>query len=106
MVRFLTHMLACYGVVFVAVESQVLQNPRLWLMARSRVISELLSCWFCTGFWVAAVVHVVVDRDAVTMGRYMEDVVVGSFAGATFTYALNVLLLTLESHHGRSDQQN
>ncbi len=101
----LTIWLACYGVTFLLCDAKIIEAPRQWLTSRSTFLNELLNCYFCTGFWASLAVWFVVGELPANPSRYVESLVLNAFAGATFCYALNSLILTLESYHDRNNPQ-
>ena len=46
--------LAAFRLTRLAVDDQILGAPRVWVSERSRFMSDLLGCYWCTGMWVAA----------------------------------------------------
>jgi hypothetical protein len=89
--------MASYGMTFTLCDAKILQRPRDWLVGRSKFWQELVECYFCTGFWVSFFVG---------LGRFyggepvqtIKQVVLHSFAGATFCFFFDSLLRTLESN--------
>lgn len=95
----LTVWMTCYGITFVLCDAKLFLRFREGLKAESAFFHDLLGCYFCTGFWVSLVVHLIGLREMIEHRvEYVEGVTLGAFAGATFCYALNSLLLYLEAH--------
>lgn len=44
--------LAAIGIVWIIKDSFILKKPRGFLKSKSKILSELLSCSQCLGFWV------------------------------------------------------
>ena len=87
-------LLAIYGVMFAARNASVLDVPRAWLTRRSRFATALLSCSFCTGFHAGWFVFVLSTHPRAWTAW---DAALWAFAGATFSYALDVALLWVEA---------
>lgn len=82
-------LLACYGLTFLLCGAKLTAAPRR-LLSRLAFFANLLSCYFCTGFWVSlALAYWVLQTPAWA--------VLHGFAGATFCYGLDVLLRRLEA---------
>jgi len=77
-------LLACYGVTFLLCGSSLLQTPRVWLRGRSKTIDQLVTCYFCTGFWVAVLI-------GFWLFRWSPWTIVYGFAGASSSFLLNSL---------------
>ncbi len=100
----LGHWLAIFGVTFLICDAKILNRPREWLISKSTFISELLECYFCSGFWVSLLIHAVELRQTYQDPiAYVWQVVLGGFAGASFAFFFNSLCLALE-HHARNHQ--
>lgn len=52
----LLYALAIYGLSWIWKESDLFATTRNWIMQRSTFITQLLMCWYCTGFWAGIVV--------------------------------------------------
>lgn len=92
----LLHLLACFGLTFVLCDSRLLEPLRRKLIDASWFWAEFLTCHFCAGFWMSAVVMAVVNF-GLPVPAYLVEVVIGALAGASFTFALNTVLLALEA---------
>lgn len=102
----LTIWLATFGITFSICDAKLLSPLRDRLTSRSVFFYELTNCYMCTGFWVSLFVHAMLNRDvALGLADYVESLGINAFAGATFCYALNSLILTLESYHDRNHPQ-
>jgi len=91
-------LLACYGLTFLTCDATIFNRPRDYVRSKSRFLSELLTCYFCTGFWVSSFWYVVLFYPSPD-GDVLRELWFGlghAFAGASFSYALNVALLRLE----------
>lgn len=88
--RLFVWLLACYGGTFLLCSASVTSVPRGWLVARFRFIAGLLSCYFCTGFWVS------LGSAYGLLGEPVSAVLHG-FAGATFCYFLDAVIRRLEA---------
>jgi hypothetical protein len=88
--------LACYGLTFAVCDATLLSWPRSYVR-RIPFFDALLSCYFCAGFWCAAVVSVVYLT--LTPAHHL----VHALAGAASTYAINQTLVAIEGFHGRDD---
>jgi hypothetical protein len=53
-VTFLVDCLAAFRLTRLAVDDTITATPRVWVSQRSRFLSDLLACYWCTGMWVAA----------------------------------------------------
>lgn len=87
-------LLAIYGVMFATRHASILDVPRTWLTRRSRFAEALLSCSFCTGFHAGWFVFALSTNPRVWTAW---DAALWAFAGATFSYALDVALLWVEA---------
>ncbi len=87
-------LLACYGVTFVLCDAKVTARPRAFVR-RITFLDQLLGCYFCVGFWIAAAL-------GWWTGHRGVDWFLWSFAGATAAYVINTTLLCLErwADHG------
>jgi len=45
-------LLACTGCTAILVNGTIFNRPREWLMQRSQLLKEFLSCSLCVGCWV------------------------------------------------------
>jgi hypothetical protein len=81
--------LASYGVTFLLCSAEVTALPRR-LVTRLWFFEKLLSCYFCTGFWISwGLAYWVLQT-------FMWSLLHG-FAGATFCYVLDAAVRRLES---------
>lgn len=82
-------MLACFGGTFALCDSVLFVVPRMFL-CRWGFFARLLSCYFCTGFWVSA---------GLSAALYDLDwwLLVRSLAGASTAYILNIAAMAVES---------
>lgn len=87
------HLLAMYGVTFAARHASLLDVPRAWAM-RSRFIAAMLACPFCTGFHAGWFVYAL---NVHPRSWALWDALVAGFAGAAFSYGLDVVLVWFES---------
>jgi hypothetical protein len=95
----LIYLLAVYGATFALVDAKLLQRPRDWLTVRSEFFYQLLSCAFCTGFWVGLAMNCWSFRamfDDSTF-EWVEQSILGAFSGAAFCYVVDTLMKRLES---------
>ena len=95
-------LLTVYGITFFFVESSLLKTPRAWLSC-NKFLAELLSCFFCLGFWVSlfiSFVFVDVPNSPINWVSFVCTHFMNGFAGAAFTYGFNTLLEALERHYG------
>jgi len=56
LIRFVVLLLAIYRVTRLVVEDEILDEPRNWVFDRIKAdgnLSYLLTCYWCTSFWVA-----------------------------------------------------
>ena len=49
-------LLACTGITSIIIYGSIFNRPRGWLKSKSCILSELLKCTLCTGFWVGLIV--------------------------------------------------
>jgi membrane associated rhomboid family serine protease len=89
------YLLACYGLTFTICSAKLFERPRGWIVTRSRFIAELLSCYFCTGFWASTALSTVVHWRGTLISTVGWSVVNG-FAGAAFCYALDTVIRWFE----------
>jgi hypothetical protein len=82
-------LLACFGLTFLLCDAAITAVPRTWLVMRFGFFRKLLACYFCTGFWASLALAVGLIREPLWLVLY-------GFAGASFSYALNVVLVALE----------
>lgn len=90
-------LLACYGMTFLLCSSRILARPRAWV-CRVDAIAELLSCYFCTGFWVSLTTALWLLQTPVWGVLY-------GFAGATSCYVLDALVRRLEAVDDEFDKR-
>ena len=88
-------LLASYGVAFSVCDAKILSIPRRWV-CRWSVIDSLLSCYFCTGFWVGLGWYVALDWP-VLVYDYGIDLLLHGFAAATACYVIETVVGWLES---------
>lgn len=93
----LLQLMAAYGIAFLLCDAKIFMRPRNWLEKHSAFLCELLSCYFCSGFWASVLVYSLTFHDIVGY-EYWENVVLCSLAGATFCHLLNSILLVLEKN--------
>ena len=86
-------LLACYGMTFLLCSSHILAAPRTWLVLRSDLLARLLSCYFCTGFWVSLATALWLLKEPVWGCLH-------GFAGATSCYVLDAVVRRLEAGEG------
>lgn len=90
-------LLAAFGLTFTLCASKILSKPRDALRKRSTFVEQLLDCMFCSGFWVSLVIFTL-RLPFTTTTWYVGTVLLHAFAGASFVYLFDSLLLTLESN--------
>jgi hypothetical protein len=88
----LFELLACYGLTF------GLMNKTLWLQNRSQLASSLLSCSYCTGFHSGWIIYLISHLDSlgVKETNNLTDLVIYSFASASFCYILDIFAQKIE----------
>ena len=94
----MTYLLACYGLTFAICDAKLFARPRQWVK-RVQFFDDLLTCYFCTGFWASIVVYVVMHYGSLQDGNWWLTpayVAACAFAGAAFSYALNAAIVWLE----------
>jgi hypothetical protein len=91
------YLLACFGLTYLACDASILARPREIIRRRLRFIDKMLACYFCTGFWVSLAWYALLSPLAADW-RIGVLGVAHAFAGASFSYALNVVLLRFEVH--------
>ena len=95
----LLYLLACYGLTFTVCDAKIFARPRNWL-CKQEFTRELLSCYFCVGFWAGMILCVPLFWGTMVDG-YMWQRVTGviayGFASAAFSYSLNAAIVRLES---------
>lgn len=90
-------LLACYGLTFAICDASILSRPRD-LVRRVKIIDELLSCYFCAGFWVSLGLYLLLFGHTIEVVNYVSVVWVlaHAFAGAAFTFVADVAVDFLE----------
>lgn len=86
-----------YGITFGIKDAKLFERPRQWLAARNGFVHSLLSCAYCVGFhsgWLTYFLLVPLSGDLMTDLRLM---LAYSFAGVTFSGALDAVLLKVEN---------
>ncbi len=93
------YLLACYGLTFALCDAAILSRPREFLCNRVRVIDELLSCYFCAGFWVSGALYLVLFGETIESIEYRSVAwaAAHAFAGAAFSFITYVIVDFLES---------
>lgn len=94
MIPFWLTLLACYGLTFFLLESDLFDSPRGKLKQSNILFEKLFSCYFCAGFHASWFLFLLI------YGFNFNLVLIGSFAGATSVYLLNTVIIRLESHDG------
>lgn len=101
------YLLACYGLTFALCDAKLFSRPRTWVKEKCSFVEELLSCYFCTGFWSSIVVYASMYYDGFTVDNWQRSListVASSFAGAAFSYALNAAIIWMEmAIHNREE---
>jgi hypothetical protein len=95
----LIYLLACYGLTFTICDAKLFSRPREWIKSKARLFDDLLTCYFCVGFWCSIVVFVVMHYGGLQDGTWWLTtayVITYGFAGATFAYALNAVIVLME----------
>jgi hypothetical protein len=64
------YLAAAYGLAWIWKESDLFATTRNWLMQRSTFITQLLSCWYCTGFWAGAFIYVLQHASVVSFETF------------------------------------
>jgi hypothetical protein len=93
-------LLSIFGVTFLICDSALLERPRLWL-CRWDLLRGLLSCYFCTGFWVSLFVFTYLNSETLPQGAV--QVVLYAFEGATAAYLLDAAVSALPLSSSSSD---
>ena len=94
----LLYLLACYGLTFTLCDAKLFTRLRD-LLCRWKFARELLSCYFCTGFWLSMVLCVPLFWGSFVDGYMWQRVVAViayGFAGAAFSYFLDAVIVRLE----------
>jgi hypothetical protein len=94
----LIFLLACYGLAFTICDAKLFRAPRMWVRSRFRFFDELLSCYFCTGFWVSLSVAILAYwfEYPILISKVWQCCFYG-FAGASFCYGLDAVIRWLEA---------
>lgn len=98
------YLLACYGLTFLVCDATIFGRVRDFMRARSKALDGLLSCYFCMGFWVSIFWYFVLYEKPQACLGFEEGIswplwwwmLAHAFAGASFSFALNVVLTRLE----------
>lgn len=96
-------LLATYGLTFFIVDSYIMKIPRDYL-CRVIFFRELLTCYFCQGFWVALFLSVISQGPRLLQINSVYSIqthLINGFAGATFAYITNAVIEALESYRDR-----
>lgn len=62
MTDLLVFLLTAWGAIYVLTESAIFAPVRIFLSARSIFLQTLLSCAYCTGFWVGMLLDIAMTR--------------------------------------------
>ncbi len=93
-------LLACYGLTFTLCDASIFERPRAFIRSKSQFVDDLLGCYFCTGFWVSLMWHLFLfyefGGNRPTDWTYTAWILVHAFAGASFCYAFNTLIVLAE----------
>ncbi len=92
------YLLACYGLTFALCDASILSRPRDFICDRVKVIDELLSCYFCAGFWMSGALYLVLFGETIESIEYRSVAwaATHAFAGAAFSFIANVVVDFLE----------
>lgn len=98
------YLLACYGLTFLICDATIFGRVRDYMRARSKVIDGLVSCYFCAGFWSSAFWYLVIYPEPQECLGFEKGIswelwfwwLAHAFAGAAFSFALDVVLTRLE----------
>ena len=85
--------LGIYAITYVLCDSIIFERIRLFATQRSRCVTEMLSCYFCTGFWVSVAVfgaHAVLYYQNEHPARFIFGHALRSLTGAALAYILDV----------------
>jgi hypothetical protein len=90
-------LLACYGLTFLICDSSILSRPRE-VIKRLKLVNELLSCYFCAGFWVGLFWFFALywaPTESVSY-RIVFESLAYALAGAAFSFSFDILVETVE----------
>ena len=99
-----TLLLACYGTTFFIADSALTVGLRYHL-SKVSFFRKLLSCYFCLGFWNSLIISLLFIEAPLEPTNWVSFVgthIMHGFAGAAFTYGLNVVLESLERFNATS----
>ena len=103
-------LLACFGLTYFFVDSELFLAPRLFLASKYRFFASLLTCYFCTGFWSSLFIglslwslnlfNIVFFNEAWVLVSYLQlpwltlsvCLTIWSLAGATTAYCIDKFL--------------
>ena len=85
-------LLAVYGLTFVICDAEITAVPRR-LVSRIRFFRRLLTCHFCTGFWVAGLLYGVSHGSAALRS---SGSLLHILAGASAAYVVDRAVLAVE----------
>lgn len=91
-----------YGIMFTLRSAQlpIVTQVRDFLTGKSSFFRKLFDCSFCTGFHAGWLTYILLNYDAFVTSSLVDNsssLVAYSFMSATFCYALDTILVKMES---------
>ena len=80
-------LLVFYSISFAIKETGLLNRPRIWIIGLHPFFYELLSCWYCTGFWAGLLTYLLFFE----VFHWREFLIYG-LAGAVWSLIMNSLM--------------
>ena len=79
--------LSFYGLTFAIQNSDLLSRPRNWIMRHSVFMFQLLSCSFCTGYWVGLIIYLLHEKE-----WHGNLFLIWGLASASISYIINAVV--------------
>ena len=57
--KVLSLVIATAAISFLLVHAEIFKHPRAWILRKSKFFGDLVSCCYCLGHWIAAVLIVI-----------------------------------------------
>ncbi len=88
---------AIYGLAWIIRESDLLAGVRRWLVQRSALLTQLIMCWYCLGFWSGVFVYLLHSGTANAFETFSPfEWVVWGFAGSAASAFGNAVMQKLD----------
>jgi len=88
-----------YGITFGIKDAKLIHAPRLWVARKSRFLSALLGCAYCTGFHSGWISFLVLHTGGLAKALpFWWGLPIYALVGAAVSYVLDTAMVYLEGN--------